>query len=57
MGMQKLSLRNRIILYVISALIVLSMIISALVSFTPSVQTASTPQAVLPLRATATASR
>jgi hypothetical protein len=57
MGMQKLSRRNRIILYIVSALIVMSMIISAIVSFTPSVQTVQTPQAVLPLRATATASR
>ena len=57
MGMQKLSRRNRFILYFISALIVLSMLISALVSFTPSVQSVPTPQAVLPLRATVTSTR
>ena len=57
MGMQKLSRRNRFILYFISALIVLSMLISALVSFTPSVQSVQTPPAVLPLRATATSTR
>ena len=36
MGMKYLSRRNRIILYIVSALLVLSMIISALVSFSPT---------------------
>ena len=57
MGTQKLSLRYRIILYVISAMVVLSMIISAIVSFSPSVQVPQATQAVLPLRATATTAR
>jgi hypothetical protein len=35
MGMKNLSQRNRIILYIITLLLILSMIISALVSFTP----------------------
>lgn len=36
MTTQNLSRRNRIIIYVISIMIVLSMIISAVVSFTPT---------------------
>ena len=35
MGMKNLSQRNRIILYIITLLLILSMIISALVSFSP----------------------
>ena len=39
MAMQNLSKRNRVILYIFSILIVLSMIISAVVSFTPPTPT------------------
>ena len=47
MQMSRLSRRNRIILYVVSVLLILSMVISAIVSFTPSAQTHSvTPTAI-----------
>ncbi len=38
MDTRRLSRRNRIILYIISILVVLSMVISAIVAFTPSSQ-------------------
>ena len=38
MGMKYLSRRNRIILYIMTVLIVLSMILSAIVAFTPTAQ-------------------
>jgi hypothetical protein len=44
MGMKNLSRRNQIILYIISILLVLSMIISAIVSFSPT----ATSQAARP---------
>ena len=39
----RLSRRNRIILYIISALVVLSMLISAIVAFSPTPQPGQTP--------------
>ncbi len=39
MDTRRLSRRNRIILYIISILVVLSMVISAIVAFSPTSQT------------------
>jgi hypothetical protein len=39
MQTSRLSRRNRIILYIVSVLLVLSMVISAIVSFSPTAQT------------------
>ena len=47
MDTRRLSRRNRIILYVISVLIVLSMIISAIVSFSPSSSSNRSPVATV----------
>lgn len=43
MGMKYLSRRNRIILYIVSLFLVLSMIISAIVSFSPTATTQTAP--------------
>ena len=57
MSMKNLSRRNRTVLYIVTVMLILSMVISAIVSFSPTAQTADTSQQAAPLVATPTAGR
>ena len=57
MLMKNLSRRNRTILYVITVILIMSMVISALVSFSPVASTAQGSQPGPLIRITATAAR
>ncbi|MCL4507684.1 MAG: hypothetical protein M1140_16930 [Chloroflexi bacterium] len=54
MSMKNLSRRNRTVLYIVTVMLILSMVISAIVSFSPTAQTVDSSQQAVPAPLVAT---
>ncbi|MCL5274674.1 MAG: hypothetical protein M1434_08010 [Chloroflexi bacterium] len=52
--MKNLSRRNRTVLYIVTVMLILSMVISAIVSFSPTAQTVDSSQQAVPAPLVAT---